>query len=189
MTGGNTDEPLARHMISESKEMLDWIAEQGVRFQPSLGGTLSLGRTNSFFLGGGRAMLNALYRTAERLGVEIAYETEVVDLDISDGMFLSATVARGAERVSLRAGALVAACGGFEANIDWLKQYWGPPADNFLVRGTPHNRGTILKVLSTRASARSAIRPNATPSRSMRARRNSTAASSPGSTASSSASS
>ncbi len=41
-------------MIAESKSMLDWIAEQGVRFQPSLGGTLSLGRTNSFFLGGGR---------------------------------------------------------------------------------------------------------------------------------------
>ncbi len=58
-------------MIRESKEMLTWITEQGVRFQPSLGGTLSLGRTNSFFLGGGRAMLNALYRTAEKLGVEV----------------------------------------------------------------------------------------------------------------------
>ena len=65
VTGGNTDEPLARHMIHESKEVLEWVAAQGVRFQPSLGGTLSLGRTNSFFLGGGRAMLNALYRTAE----------------------------------------------------------------------------------------------------------------------------
>ena len=72
VTGGQTDEPLARLMIHESKEMLGWIVEQGVRFQPSLGGTLSLGRTNSFFLGGGRAMLNALYRTAEALGVEVA---------------------------------------------------------------------------------------------------------------------
>ena len=71
VTGGHTDEALARFMIAESKEVLDWIPRQGVRFQPSLGGTLSLGRTNSFFLGGGRAMLNALYRTAESLGVEI----------------------------------------------------------------------------------------------------------------------
>ena len=55
--------------IAESKDILRWIEDQGVRWQPSLGGTLSLGRTNSFFLGGGRAMLNALYRTAERLGV------------------------------------------------------------------------------------------------------------------------
>src|SRR5271157_4724918 len=129
VTGGNTDEPLARHMIHESKAMLDWIAEQGVRFQPSLGGTLSLGRTNSFFLGGGRAMLNALYRTAEQLGVEVAYETEVVDLEIENGMFLSATAARsdlaGFGRVVVYANALVAAAGGFEANIEWLKQYWG----------------------------------------------------------------
>jgi len=148
VTGGNTDEPLARHMIHESKAMLGWIAEQGVRFQPSLGGTLSLGRTNSFFLGGGRAMLNALYRTAEALGVAVEYEAEVADLDIVDGMFLSATAKRGnGERATIRAGALVAACGGFESNIEWMKQYWGAPADNFLVRGTPHNRGTVLKLL------------------------------------------
>jgi tricarballylate dehydrogenase len=151
VTGGNTDEPLARHMIHESKAMLDWIAEQGVRFQPSLGGTLSLGRTNSFFLGGGRAMLNALYRTAEELGVEVAYETEVVDLEIENGMFLSATAARsdlaGFGRMVVYASTLVAAAGGFEANIEWMKQYWGDAADNFLVRGTPNNRGTVLKLL------------------------------------------
>ena len=92
VTGGQTDEELARHMIRESKDMLDWIVEQGVRLQPSLGGTLSLGRTNSFFLGGGRAMLNALYLTAEQLGVEIVYDAEVIDLEIEDGMFLSATL-------------------------------------------------------------------------------------------------
>src|SRR6202044_2177221 len=69
VTGGETDEELARFMIRESKDILNWIVEQGVRWQPSLGGTLSLGRTNSFFLGGGRAMLNALYLTPERLGV------------------------------------------------------------------------------------------------------------------------
>src|SRR5215208_6560319 len=128
VTGGHTDEQLARFMIRESKEILTWIVEQGVRWQPSLGGTLSLGRTNSFFLGGGRSMLNALYLTAEQPGVEVEYEAEVVDVKIEDGAFQSAMVARDGERASVRARALVAACGGFEANIDWLKKYWGPPA-------------------------------------------------------------
>jgi len=150
VTQGQTDEPLARHMIAESKLVLDWLPEQGVRFQPSLGGTLSLGRTNSFFLGGGRSMLNALYLTAESLGVAIEYEAEVVDLDIDEGMFLSATVTRGGERHVVRAATLVAACGGFESNIEWLKQYWGAAADNFLIRGTPNNRGTVLKLLLER---------------------------------------
>jgi tricarballylate dehydrogenase len=147
VTQGQTDEALARHMIAESKEVLDWLPRQGVRFQPSLGGTLSLGRTNSFFLGGGRAMLNALYLTAESLGVEIEYDTEVVDLDIDNGMFLSAAVQQHGQRHRVCATAFVAACGGFESNIEWLKQYWGAAADNFLIRGTPNNRGTVLKML------------------------------------------
>jgi tricarballylate dehydrogenase len=148
VTGGQTDEELARFMISESKDILNWIVEQGVRWQPSLGGTLSLGRTNSFFLGGGRAMLNALYLTAERLGVEVLYDAEVLDLTIEDGMFLSATLKQPIDgSTDVRASALVAAAGGFEANIEWLKQYWGEAADNFLIRGTPYNRGSILKML------------------------------------------
>src|ERR1700736_1763599 len=147
VTGGQTDEGLARFMISESKDILDWIVEQGVRWQPSLGGTLSLGRTNSFFLGGGRAMLNALYLTAEKLGVEVLYDAEVLDLQIEHGMFLSAVLKQGDGRAKVGAATLVAAAGGFEANIEWLKQYWGAAADNFLIRGTPYNRGSILKML------------------------------------------
>ena len=150
VTEGHTNEELARHMIHESKEMLVWIAEQGVRFQPSLGGTLSLGRTNSFFLGGGRAMLNSLYATAESLGVEVLYEAPVVDLELDGATFRSATVQIRGERKRVRAAAMVAACGGFEANIDWLKEYWGAPAENFLIRGTPYNRGDVLKMLIDR---------------------------------------
>src|SRR5213082_2085331 len=134
-------------MIAESKQILGWIVEQGVRWQPPLGGTLSLGRTNSFFLGGGRAMLNALYLTAEQLGVEILYDAEVLDLQIDDGMFLSAELKQGDSRENVSASTLVAAAGGFEANIEWLKEYWGEAADNFLIRGTPYNRGSILKML------------------------------------------
>ncbi|MTV16950.1 MULTISPECIES: FAD-dependent tricarballylate dehydrogenase TcuA [Bradyrhizobium] len=148
VTGGQTDEELARFMIHESKDILNWIVEQGVRWQPSLGGTLSLGRTNSFFLGGGRAMLNALYRTAEELGVDILYDAEVIDLTIEDGMFLSAQLKQPVGgKTEVRASTLVAAAGGFEANIEWLKESWGDAADNFLIRGTPYNRGAILKML------------------------------------------
>jgi tricarballylate dehydrogenase len=147
VTGGETDERLARHMIAQSKEMLPWIAEQGVRFQPSLSGALGLGRTNSFFLGGGRAMLNALYRTAGRLGVETQYDAEVAGLEIDAGRFRAALVKRGGETSAVRGRAFVAAAGGFEANIDWLKRHWGEAAENFLIRGTPYNRGALLQAL------------------------------------------
>ncbi len=150
VTGGNTDEQLARYMIAQSKEMLTWIVEQGVRFQPSLGGTLSLGRTNSFFLGGGRSMLNALYKTALKLGVAVVYDAEVVDLEIEAGTFKSATVRHGGRDHRVAAKTVVAASGGFEANIEWLKESWGPAAENFLIRGTPYNRGSVLKLLLAR---------------------------------------
>lgn len=150
VTQGETDEPLARHMIHKSKDMLTWIEEQGVRFQPSLGGTLSLGRTNSFFLGGGRAMLNALYLTAEKLGVKFLYDAPVIDLDIEGNLFKSATIKQGDETTLVHAKSVVAAAGGFEANIEWLKEHWGDPADNFLIRGTPYNRGDVLKMLLDR---------------------------------------
>ncbi|MGA7322914.1 MAG: FAD-dependent tricarballylate dehydrogenase TcuA [Rhodomicrobium sp.] len=147
VTEGETNEELARHMIRESKGILPWISKQGVRFQPSLGGTLSLGRTNSFFLGGGRAMLNSLYRTAEGLGVHAVYGAEVIDLDIDDGLFRSAAVRHDGEVISVSATTFVAAAGGFESNIEWLKEGWGEIAENFLIRGTPNNRGTVLKLL------------------------------------------
>jgi tricarballylate dehydrogenase len=47
----------------------------------------------------------------------------------------------------VEADMLIAAAGGFEANIAWLKQGWGEAAENFLIRGTPYNRGTVLRML------------------------------------------
>jgi tricarballylate dehydrogenase len=147
VTEGQTDETLAKQMIWASKDILPWLAQQGVRFQPSLGGTLTLSRTNAFFLGGGRAMLNTLYRTAQSLGVDVLYEAPVTSLDIRDGTFHSAIAQVNGASTVVRARTLVAAAGGFEANIDWLKQYWGQVAENFHVRGTPYNRGSVLRML------------------------------------------
>src|ERR1043166_6984103 len=45
ITGGATDEELAKFMIAESKDILNWIVEQGVSWQASLCGTLSVVRT------------------------------------------------------------------------------------------------------------------------------------------------
>jgi tricarballylate dehydrogenase len=147
VTGGQTDEKLARLTIQRSSELLPWLGEQGVKFGPPLGGTLSLGRTNAFFLGGGRGELNSLYRAATKLGVEMLYGAPVVAIKIDNSFFTSLTVKLKDELKEISGRSLVAAAGGFEANIQWLKRYWGPPADNFLIRGTPYNRGEVLRML------------------------------------------
>ena len=150
VTGGQTSEKLARKVIRGSVESLPWMIDHGVHFQPSLGGTLHLSRTNAFFLGGGKALLNAYYHAAERLGIDCVFEAEVKDLEILDGRFESATVAHGRSTYKVSAKTVVVACGGFQADIEWLKEAWGPPAENFIIRGTPYNRGGMLRVLMSK---------------------------------------
>jgi tricarballylate dehydrogenase len=48
---------------------------------------------------------------------------------------------------SIAARAVVLAAGGFESNLEWLREIWGPAADNFIVRGTPYNTGKVLKLM------------------------------------------
>ena len=149
VTGGATDERLARLVIRASASCRTWMHRHGVRFQPSLSGALHTARTNAFFMGGGKALVNAYYRSAERLGVRIRYDCPVQRLDMRDGRFVAAWA--GDERVEARS--CVLAAGGFESNLAWLRQAWGVdergecPADNFLIRGTRFNTGVLLRFM------------------------------------------
>jgi tricarballylate dehydrogenase len=147
VTGGRTDEALARLCIRASEHAPGFLEQCGVVFQPSLSGTLSLSRTNAFFLGGGKALVNALYRTAERLGITILYDTEVQHVAVRDGFATEAIVSHRGFPARIRFKALVASAGGFQANREWLRQYWGDAADNFQIRGTPYAQGRMLKDL------------------------------------------
>jgi tricarballylate dehydrogenase len=153
VTAGNTNEDLARLAIRESAVCTAWMERHGVRFQPSLGGTLHLGRTNAFFLGGGKALVNAYYAAAEKLGVRVRYDARVTDLHLAGGRFESARVACGGREERVTARSIVVASGGFEANLAWLREAWGPAADNFIVRGTPYNEGDVLRLMLREGAA------------------------------------
>jgi tricarballylate dehydrogenase len=147
VTGGATDERLARLVIRESESLGGWMPANGVRWQKPLRGTLHLTRSNLFMLGGGKAMINAYYDTAAKLGVEIHYQTEVRELQMRGGDFVAAVAHHDGAARHVEAKCLVAAAGGFEANIAWLKEYWGEAAENFIIRGTERNQGRLLKEL------------------------------------------
>ncbi len=149
VTGGLTDEALARLVIRSTATCRDWMHRHGVHFQPSLSGALHTARTNAFFMGGGKALVNAYYRSAARLGVDIRYDAPVHSLELRDGEFVAARIGR--ERITARS--CVVAAGGFESDREWLSEAWGQNehgewlADNFLIRGTRFNRGVLLKNL------------------------------------------
>ncbi len=150
VTAGKTNEALARRVIRDSHHVRGWMRKHGVHFQPSLSGTLHLSRTNAFFMGGGKALVNAYYRSAEALGVQVRYDTPVQHIELQGGRFVAAHT-EGGDRVTAKV--CVVASGGFESNREWLRQAWGQnergewPADQFAIRGTRFNQGVLLKDL------------------------------------------
>jgi tricarballylate dehydrogenase len=150
VTAGKTNEALARLVIRESASVRTWMRRHGVFFQKSLSGTLHLSRTNAFFMGGGKALVNAYYRSLQALGGQVRYDAPVRHIELQGGRF-HAVILDSGERINARA--CVVASGGFESNIPWLREAWGQneqgewPADNFLIRGTRFNQGVLLKDL------------------------------------------
>lgn len=149
VTKGQTNEEYARFVISHTPQAVEFAKKYGVRFQPSMCGTLHLGRTNAFFLGGGKSLVNAYYNAAQNLGVEIFYEFEALDLLVENGLCKEILVLdkKQNKQVSFKTKAVIVASGGFESNLEWLEDAWGEKAKNFIVRGTRFNQGKMLKTL------------------------------------------
>ncbi len=152
---GPNDEELAAWTVRTSEQMPSWMSNHGARWQQPLAGTLQLGRTNRFFLGGGRALLNSYYRyVAGRPRITVDTDAMVEEIEF-DGLDARAViVGHGGARHRVSTRAVVCASGGFEANLEWLRRYWGDAVDNYIIRGTPYNDGHILARLFEAGAAR-----------------------------------
>jgi tricarballylate dehydrogenase len=147
VTGGATDEALARILIRGSAEIAPWLVDNGVRLQDPASGAMPYSRRTAFFLGGGKAMINALYGTAIKLGVSVSYDSEVVALIFGDDGNCTADI-RHDGTIERAIGKTIVVCsGGHQANLGWLRESIGPAADNFMIRGTPYDTGSVLRLL------------------------------------------
>lgn len=151
--GGGHNRQLADLIVEQSQTCAEWMGQHGVRWQDPLTGTLHMGRTNRFFLGGGKALVNTYYQTAEAMGVEVQYEASVEDIVLDQRRVTGVVVDRGGARETISAGAVVLTSGGFEANLDWLRRYWGDAVDNYVIRGTPYNDGRVLASMLEKGAA------------------------------------
>ena len=154
LTQYRTDQDLCEILVRNSLETAAWVHRQGVRLQPGLGrqaykvdgkfkfwGGLAL-----HIWGGGPEMLKALYATAERRGVKIIYETPAVALLREHGRVTGVVAEHLGERVEIRAGAVVLACGSFESNPEMRARYLGPSWELAKIRGTRFNMGAGLNM-------------------------------------------
>lgn len=147
VSGELPDPEMARDVIKMSRKMPYWMEANGIVFKKEIRGTLDLSRTNAFFLGGGKSLMNTYYERARSLGVKIAYNAQVTDIKINGNRFESVTATMPDGKRQIRAQNLIVCSGGFEANKEWLSEIWGDSSRNFKIRGTRYNTGIPLKSL------------------------------------------
>lgn len=159
VTGGRSDPVLASILIDNSYDTVRWMHEHAaIPMEPafSLGG-IRIGNIVKWPRGAviraqheGVGLSRAWFQCAQDKGVEVRYGAAAVAL-ISDSRGRVAGVeVRSDDGIDkLTAGAVILACGGFEANAQWRAQYLGHPWDHAKVRGTAHNQGDGLRMALT----------------------------------------
>jgi tricarballylate dehydrogenase len=147
VTHGATDEQLARVLIRGSATIAPWLGDNGVRLQNPSSGAMPYSRRTAFFLGGGKAAINALYTTAIKLGADISYDSEVVALSFGGEGNCTADILHDGKTERAAAKTIVVCTGGHQANLGWLRESFGAAADNFMIRGTPYDTGSVLRLL------------------------------------------
>ena len=154
ITQDRTDPDLCEILVRHSYPTLSWMKNLGIRFMPNYGrqafkvdGRFKFwGGAFMAAWGGGVGLVDSLYSIAEKKQIDIAYDAWVRDLIHSDQGVGGVIVNLAGETRRLKAGAVVLACGGFEANAEWRARYLGPGWDLAKVRGTKYNTGDGLSM-------------------------------------------
>jgi tricarballylate dehydrogenase len=148
------DPDLAETVVRQSTETVQWLHGRGVRFVPRFGryafkheGKFKFfGGTVVEAAGGGRGLVQAEYKAAEKHGVEIRYGAQVIALLRGKGGVQGVRAVVNGVEEELRSKAVVLASGGFEANREWRTRYLGPGWDMAKVRGTRYNTGDGIRM-------------------------------------------
>ena len=154
VTQYRSEPELVDRLVTGSLDTLIWMREKGVRFVPIYGrqafkidGKFKFwGGLTVETVGGGPGLIDMWSDIAKREGIELLYEHRVLDLLRDDTRICGVKVRRDGETVEFPGGAVVLACGGFEANAEWRTRYLGPGWDLAKVRGTRFNTGDGIRM-------------------------------------------
>jgi tricarballylate dehydrogenase len=149
LSGYRADPVLIELLVGESLATLLWMRDHGVRFLPAFGRqSFKVDGRNVFWggltietAGGGMGLVDALFRRAETLGVDIRYDSKVDGL-LGDRHAVRGVIVNGEE---LAADAVILAAGGFHANTEARVRYLGAGWDLAKVRGSRYNTGNVIQ--------------------------------------------
>ena len=152
ITQNRTDPDLCEILVRSSRATMHWMKDKGVRWLPQFGRqsfkidgkyTFWGGATLAAW-GGGRGLVDTLYKAAEKAGVQVYYRAWVRELLHSDSGVHGVTARVNGVTRNIGADSVILACGGFEANAEWRSRYLGKGWDLAKVRGSKYNTGDGL---------------------------------------------
>ncbi len=155
VTEGRCDPELTAIMVQEIAPATRWLREKGIRWRLMYDRqSFAVGGRHQFWgnltlgvLDGGAGLIAQHFAAAESAGLEIRCEHAVIGLLRDDAGAVNGVVCdTPGGRAAFRAGAVVLASGGFEADPSRRAMYLGPNWDVAKVRGTPYNTGEGLQL-------------------------------------------
>tara|TARA_Y100001934_G_scaffold10095_1_gene13139 strand:- start:178 stop:1629 length:1452 start_codon:yes stop_codon:yes gene_type:complete len=145
------DPELIAMLAAEAPAAVQWLQEMGVRFDFLPNYFIAQSTTRMAPVGGGLALLDALFARAETFGTQLTtlLETTARALRFDDGKVAGVTAVDADHMfINIDAGAVVLASGGFEGNPEMLARYIGPMATYTrpVARGGQYNRGEGIQM-------------------------------------------
>ena len=153
MTQGRMNRELAQVLVGQSNAALHWMRQVGIKWEP-LKEHAKVGDKRYFergiaihVAGGGLGQLTQWRQIAQRLEIEIRFDSPVCavhgDLRRVEGV----GVCDPQGRYDLMAKAVIACAGGFQANPEMRARYLAGNTDLIKVRGSRHDTGEVLRYL------------------------------------------
>ncbi len=153
MTQGCMDRELAETLVDESNAAVHWMKEVGIKWEFLKEHALVDGKR--YFergiavhvAGGGIGQLEQWRKLAEELGVEIRFDSPVSGVHANLHRIEGVHVCAANEEYDLRARAVIACAGGFQASAEMRARYLSGNTDFAKVRGSKHDTGEVLRYL------------------------------------------
>ncbi len=153
MTQGRMNRELAQVLVGQSNAALHWMREVGIRWEP-LKEHAKVGDKRYFergiaihVAGGGIGQLTQWRQIAQRLGIEIRFDSPVCAVHGDVRRVEGVGVSGPQGRYDLMAKAVIACAGGFQANPEMRARYLAGNTDLIKVRGSRHDTGEVLRFL------------------------------------------
>lgn len=154
VTEGRADPVLTDVLVNNSYDTATWMHRQGVTWDWTFLQRIEVEGKVRYNTGlvlqaeeKGVGLMEMLFASVEKKGIEIVYQAKLAGLLVDDqGQVLGVKVRYPSGTAEIRSGAVMLACGGFQANAEMRAKYLGGAWDIVKVRGTRFDTGEGLQI-------------------------------------------